>query len=126
MYRTLKILLSMFLFGLFLVPVEVSACTSHTKEIIKEEKSCCDHSSDHQSKQACKKDCCRDSAEDSSCSGNCGAKSCNTSAQTFCAHQIFENNYRLFGYEDKNLYPSYKQPNYSSGFHSIWQPPKIG
>ena len=125
MYRTINILFITFLLGFFLVPIEASACSFYTKEIIKKEKSCCDHSSDHQSKQTCKKDCCKDNGGDSSCSGNCSAKSCHNSAQTFCA-QIVGNSYHTFKYEEENSYPSYKQPYYSSGFHSIWQPPKIG
>lgn len=126
MYRALKIIFSILILGLFLVPVEVSACTSHSNpKTIKKEKSCCDHS-DHQSKQACKKDCCKDKEGDSGCSGNCDARSCHTTAQTFCVHPIVGYSNNVFEYEDKNSYPSYKQPCYSSGFHSIWQPPKIG
>lgn len=126
MCRIIKILPIIFLLGFFLVPAEVSACTSHTKESFKKEKSCCDHhSSDRESKHACKKDCCKDSAGDSGCSGNCGAKSCQTSAQSFWVHQIFGGSYHAFEYETKNSYYFYKQPYYSSGFHSIWQPPKI-
>lgn len=129
MCRKLKILLSMFLFGLFLVPIEVSACvtshTNHPKEIIKVEKSCCDDSSDgHHNKQSCKKDCCKDNAGDSGCSGNCGHNSCHSSSPTYLIHGIQDSQKALL-FGDKKSFPLYKQSYYSSGFHSIWQPPKI-
>ena len=124
MDRIFNILFSMCLLGLFLIPVEAAACTSHTKETIKKEKPCCDHSSNDESKQACKKDCCKDSGEDSGCSGNCGAKSCHNSSPTHCIQNL-KYSHSTFLFENEKSYSFYKQPYYSSGFHSIWQPPKI-
>jgi len=127
MSRTLNILLSMFLLGFLLVPGEISACTSHTKEINKKEKSCCDDSSDdNHTEQDCKKDCCKDKEDgNSDCSGNCGQKSCPNSFPTFWMHDI-KDSPNAFFFESEKSYSLYKQPSFSSGFHSIWQPPKIG
>jgi hypothetical protein len=124
MSKILKIFLSISLLGFFLIPGEASACSSHTTEVVKKEKSCCDHL-DHQSKQTCKKECCTDKeGGDTDCSGNCGHKTCHNSSPTFWMHEVkFSQNALLFG--NKKSFPSYKQPFYSSGSHSIWQPPKI-
>ncbi len=119
MSRTLKIVFSILVLGIFLIPVEVSACSSHSKEVVKKEKSCCDRSSDYQNKQACKKDCCKNHKGDAGCSGSCDAKSCHTTSKTFCIHPIMAKPHNDFEYEDKNSYPSYTQPYYSSGFHFI-------
>src|SRR5690606_18561237 len=86
MSNLLKIFLSICLLGFFLIPGEALACSSHKTEIVKKDKSCCDHSSDHQSKQACKKNCCKDSEGDSGCSGACDAKSCHTFSPTHYIH----------------------------------------
>jgi len=125
MSQILKIFLSICLLGFFIIPVEASACSSHTTETVKKEKSCCDHSSDHQSKQACKKDCCKDKeGTDTDCSGNCGQKSCHSSFPSFWIRDTKEppNTFLL---ESEKTFPLYSQPYYTSGFHSIWQPPKI-
>lgn len=125
MSNLLKIFLSMCLLGFFLIPGEALACSSHKTEIVKKDKSCCDHSSDHQSKQACKKNCCKDSEGDSGCSGACGAKSCHNSSTTFWIHNL-KYSHNTFFFENEKSYSFYKQPYYSSGVYSIWQPPKIG
>ena len=125
MSNLLKIFLSMCLLGFFLIPGEALACSSHKTEIVKKDKSCCDHSSDHQSKQACKKNCCKDSEGDSGCSGTCDAKSCHNSSPTHWIQNL-KYSHNTFFFENEKSYSFYKQPNYSSGVYSIWQPPKIG
>ena len=125
MSNLLKIFLSMCLLGFFLFPGEALACSSHKTEIVKKDKSCCDHSSDHQSKQACKKNCCKDSEGDSGCSGTCDAKSCHNSSATHWIQNLKYSHNTIF-IENEKSYSFYKQPYYSSGVYSIWQPPKIG
>lgn len=126
MSKILKIFLSISILGFFLIPVQASACSSHTTEVVEKDKSSCDDSSDgHHNKQTCKKDCCKDKeGTDTDCSGNCGQKSCHSSSPSFWAHDIYESQI-AFVFWDKKSYSFYKQPYYSSGFHSIWQPPKI-
>ena len=125
MYRIPHILLYICLLGFFLVPAGVAACTSH--EVAKKEKSCCkaQDEGDH-SMESNDMECCKDQkSEDSDCSGNCGKKSCQNSFQTFFVHQSIKADPNGFNFEGVNSYPFYKQPYYSLGFHSIWQPPKI-
>ena len=126
MCRTLTILCSIFLLGFFLIPVEAAACTSHTTEVVTKNKSCCDDSSDgHHNIQSCKKDCCKDKGSESTdCSGNCGQKTCHSSSPTFCVYDIIDSQKELY-FENEKSFSLYNQPYISSGFHSIWQPPKI-
>ncbi|WP_413512836.1 hypothetical protein [Myroides odoratus] len=126
MSNMLKILLSISLLGFFLIPGEALACSSHTTEVIKKDKSCYDdsHHSNHLS--TCEKDCCKDkTGADTDCSGNCCQNYCQSSSPTYLIHDI-KDSQEIFLFGDKKSFPLYKQPYYSSGFHSIWQPPKIG
>src|SRR5690606_29279402 len=121
------IVLYICLLGFFLVPVGAAACTSH--EMVKKEKSCCKAQDDGDlSEDGNDMECCRDQkSDDSGCFGNCGEKSCQSSSfHTFFVHQIIKDGSNDFSFEGVNPYPLYKQPYYSLGFHSIWQPPKIG
>lgn len=127
MSNLLKMLLSICLLGFFLIPGEALACSSHTNEVVKKEKSCCDDSSDgHHNKQTCKKDCCKDKeGTDTDCSGTCDAKSCHNSSPTHWIQNL-KYSHNTFFFENEKSYSFYKQPYYSSGVYSIWQPPKIG
>ncbi len=126
MSKILKIFLSICLLGFFLIPVEASACSSHTTEVVKKEKSCCDDSHHSNHTNTCEKDCCKDkTGGDTDCSGNCGQNSCHSSSPTYLAHDMIHSQ-KAFLFGDKKSFPLYKQPYYSSGFHSIWKPPKIG
>src|SRR5690606_29350049 len=127
MYKVPHILLYMCLLGFFLAPAGAAACTSH--EVVKKEKSCCKTSNeDNDSKDIVDLECCKKTkSDDSGCSGNCGEKSCQgNSFHTFFVHQIIRDGSNDFNFEGINSYPIYKQPYYSLGFYSIWQPPKIG
>lgn len=126
MSKILKIFLSISLLGFFLIPGEASACSSHTTEVVEKDKSCCDDSHHANHTSTCKKECCKDKADgDTDCSGNCGQNSCHSSSPTYLVHDIIDSQ-KAFLFGDKKSFPLYKQPYYSSGFHSIWQPPKIG
>lgn len=126
MSKILKIFLSISILGFFLIPGEALACSSHTNEVVKKEKSCCADSSDgHHNKQTCKKDCCKDKeGTDNDCSGNCGQTSCHSSSPSYWIHDI-KDSQNAFLFESEKSFPLYSQLFYSSGFHSIWQPPKI-
>jgi len=127
MHRIRYVVLSMFMLGLFLAPGAAAACTSYSQTVKNNEKSCCDDAqSGNHDAETCKKDCCSaDAGEGSGCSGNCGHQSCQSSSPTYGVHQAAKHSDHVFNFEDKNPYPSYQQPDYSSGFYSIWQPPKI-
>lgn len=127
MQKILNFLLSFLLLGLFLIPGETAACSSHGQKAMDTEQSCCSnieetaHSTSH-----CEKDCCQDQEGDASgCSGNCGDKSCHNSSPTYCTHPTMKDSSIVVHFEDKNTCPIYQQAYYSLGFHSIWQPPKI-
>lgn len=113
--------------GFFLIPRQSYACKAQTK--VKIEKSCCEVSSDrHHSESTCQEDCCKDKKDDSKdCLGKCDSKSCQTPSQGFSEiPTLFTILQNRFDPEGKKLYALYKQPHYSSGYLSIWLPPKIG
>lgn len=128
MYKAFNIVLSVFMLVFFLMPEETAACAAHTKEVVKEQKSCCtDSQHEKHAEESHKKDCCEDHTDNhSDCAGNGCGTSCHHSSQPFGVHQIAKNSDDIFHFEDKNSYPIYQQPHYSSGVYSIWQPPKIG
>ncbi len=123
MCRILNILISICLLVFMLTPVAVSACNSTSLKGSRIEKLSCNR---HQGKTSCKKECCHHKQHgNSGCSGNCGKSSCQNSSTTFCIYNSFKYSQNIYNFENKKSFPIYKQPFYSSGFHSIWQPPKI-
>lgn len=126
MLKKINILMIICLFGLFLIPTQSYACKSHTKEIVSKDKSCCSDKK-HHSEDRCEKDCCKSKHDGSNdCSGKCGNKTCHSSSNNFSATPpICRNAQNNLIFESRKSYPLYKQPSYSSGESSIWQPPKI-
>ncbi len=113
----------LFVIGIFLVPMQTYACESHSTNT---EKSCCKKkSSSHE-----KKDCCKNKQsdkKDTSCNGKCGHANCLISSihiSLISFQEIeFKNNIVYFSYE-KSKFHSFKTV-ISSGFSSVWLPPKI-
>ncbi|HRB86127.1 MAG TPA: hypothetical protein PLE27_05870 [Bacteroidia bacterium] len=110
--------------GFFLTPTLSYACgKSHTKT----EKSCCDK----KSSQTEKKDCCKNHSDNEKdndgCGGKCGHSSCHCPTVCFGCTLPFtsEPKYNVLVVSKKQFFP-YSDPYISSGFHSIWLPPKIG
>ena len=127
MLKRINILMIICLLGFFIIPMQSYACKSHSKEIVIKEKSCCSANKQHHSEDQCEKDCCKSKDDTSNeCSGNCGPTSCHSSSNSFSATPPFFRNAQnpVFS-KSKKSYPLYKEPFYSSGESSIWQPPKI-
>ncbi|ASV79774.1 hypothetical protein CMU73_04005 [Elizabethkingia anophelis] len=126
MLKKANILLIIFVLGVFLIPGQSYACKTHAKKQVIEQASCCEHH-DSQDKETCKKKCCQEKKDGTNpCSGKCGSHSCQNSSQNFSVTLPFTKCLgEQFNIEDEKSYSPYKQPYYSSGYHSIWQPPKI-
>ena len=106
--------------GLFL-PTSGYACGT------KIEKSCCKKEISSKTE---KKDCCKNKQskdKDNSCGGKCGHSNCTTSSVTFSLISFneiqFKNNNFDFSIEKPKFYHS--KTFISSGFTSVWLPPKI-
>ena len=135
MINSYKILLFLFVLGLFLVPVSSSACSTTDKKINSTEKtdikstptfSNIDNSCESGN---CKQKCCHTESQKcthNNCNGNCNSTSCTTGGFTFLNNTSFEvkNNLLFLVLKKDNFY--YLNPNFSVGFYPIWQPPKIG
>lgn len=70
--------------------------------------------------------CCTDKDQtDSDCMNNC-AKACKSNTQSISDNSINEKQFSFLNFMEKKAFPPFTQSHYSSGFHFIWQPPKIG
>lgn len=111
------------LLGFFLTPTLTYACSkSHTQT----EKSCCDK----KTSQTDKNDCCKNKSshnqkDNDGCEGKCGHSSCHcpTITLTIALPFVSEMKHHIIVLEKLTI--GYTQSYISSGFHSIWQPPKI-
>jgi hypothetical protein len=110
------------LFGFLLMPSNSFACG------IKTEKSCCKKVTTSKTE---KKDCCNgkhSKDKDNSCGGKCGHSNCTSSTSVNFSlvsfyEIIFKNNSFDFSAEKSKFYHS--ETFISSGFTSVWLPPKI-
>lgn len=123
MTRQISIMLIVML-GFFLTPTLTYACgKSHTQT----EKSCCDK----KTSQTDKKDCCKNKSshnqkDNDNCGGKCGNSSCHCPPISFgFVPTLSEPKYSVLVVSKRQFF-FYTNPYLSSGFHSIWQPPKIG
>ena len=112
------------LLGFFLTPTLTYACSkSHTQT----EKSCCDK----KTSQTDKNNCCKNKSshnqkDNDGCGGKCGHSSCHCPTVSFSfIPSTPELKYNLLVVAQKQFF-FYSDPYFSSGYHSIWQPPKIG
>ncbi|WP_336691087.1 MULTISPECIES: hypothetical protein [unclassified Chryseobacterium] len=111
----------------FLIPNIGFACTK--EEIKKEQKSC----SKNQSTKAEKKDCCKTKSckkdkDHNDCNGKCKHSSCRCSTSSSSLSLPIPIDLKTTNHfaEIKKQKFGFKQAYYSSGYSSIWQPPKIG
>ena len=122
MKKQLHILIIILTLGFFLSPTLSYACGTKT------EKSCCKKEKTSKTE---KKDCCNNKQskdKDNSCGGKCGYSNCTSSTSVNCSliecYEIeFKNNNLDFSEEKSKFYHS--ENLISSGFTSIWLPPKI-
>ena len=121
MKNRLHILIIILTLGFFLSPTLSYACGTKT------EKSCCKKETSSKTEN---KDCCNgkhSKDKDNSCGGKCGHSNCTTSSVTFSIISFneiqFKNNIFDFSSEKPKFYPS--KTFISSGFTSVWLPPKI-
>jgi hypothetical protein len=109
-------------FGVLLIPKHTHACCEKNGNT---EKSCC-NKSNSKSKT---KDCCKKKhpqEKDSNCGGECGNSSCHCPSQVsyivlFSVSEIYT---KIFPAAKKPIFLN-KETYTSSGFFSIWLPPKI-
>ena len=138
MHGNLKILLLSLTLALFLAPGISLACSKKDKQIFKSEahaktfikqsfatmQPSCDSGD-------CKDDCCHPKSHNcqtEGCSGNCSGNLCSSAQYTVLADSKFleESKKEASGYSNINSNFYYQDPHYSGGFHTIWEPPKIG
>jgi hypothetical protein len=114
MKKRLHILIIILTLGFFLSPNLSYACGTKT------EKSCCKKETTSKTE---KKDCCKNKQsedKDNSCSGKCGHSNCTSSTM----YDIeFKNDNFSFSPEKPNFH--YSKSFISSGYSSVWLPPKI-
>ncbi len=122
MTRQISILLILML-GFFLTPTLTYACG---KPAEKTEKACCKK----ETSQTEKKDCCKSHSQkdknDDCCGGKCKNPSCHcpTAPLTIALPFVTEMKYHNIFLEKVTI--AYTETYISSGFRSIWLPPKIG
>ena len=138
MVGNFKILLLSLTLALFLAPGISQACSKKEKQVIKTATSSqtfikqsfaqiqpsCDSGD-------CKEECCHPKSHNcqtDGCSGSCSGNLCSSAQYTVLADSKFleDSKNEASGYEDKNANFFYQNPHYSGGFHTIWEPPKIG
>lgn len=116
------ILFLMFMLGFFLMPGVSYGCET------KIEKSCCKKESKARSEQ---KDCCKKSKESKeepkNCGGKCGHSNCTASSMQFSllSGNEIEIKSTFFDFTLKKPDFHHNQTTLSSGFYSVWSPPKI-
>ena len=109
--------------GFFLTPTLTYACG---KPAEKTEKACCKK----ETSQTEKKDCCKSHSQndknDDGCGGKCKNPSCHcpTAPLTIALPFVTEMKYHNIFLEKVTI--AYTETYISSGFRSIWLPPKIG
>ena len=138
MHGNLKTLLLSLTLALFLAPGISLACSKKDKQVLKTKaytetfikqsfatmQPSCDSGD-------CKDECCHPQShncQSDGCSGSCSGNLCSSAQYTVLADSKFleDSKKEASGYEDKNANFFYQNPHYSGGFHTIWEPPKIG
>jgi hypothetical protein len=120
MKKLISIFAIIMILGLFL-PSAAYACGSASQ------KSCCEKKT---SSKEQKKDCCKNKQsqeKNNSCGGKCGHSNCTSSTASFNLISIneinFKNNNLDFSPEKSKFFHS--ETFISSGFSTVWLPPKI-
>jgi len=115
----------LFCLGFFFTPSQSYACAKKSTKT--EQNSCTKGESDNSKEQdCCKIKSCEKSKEDKGhCSGSCKDKSCNNITSSMGLTPFVEIK-SAHSAEAKKQKIGFKEAYYSSGYSSIWQPPKIG
>lgn len=123
MRKKFHIVLLILFLGIFLTPNFSHACGT------KSEKSCCKKEMPSKSE---KKECCKnkksDNEKEKGCNGKCGHSNCSTSVSQFSLIMTFneiEFNNNVFDFTSQKQKFYHNETNISSGFYSVWLPPKI-
>ena len=138
MVGNFKILFLSLTLALFLAPGISQACSKKEKQVIKTATSSqtfikqsfaqiqpsCDSDD-------CKEECCHPKSHNcqtDGCSGNCSGNLCSSAQYTLLAYSNFLEDAKneASAYYSNNSSFFYQNPHYSGGFHTIWEPPKIG
>lgn len=125
--NTYIIMLTLFCLGFLLMPHPSNACSKKTTKT--EQSSCAKKNrKDSKGKDCCKTKSCKKNKEAKDhCSDNCQDKSCtNNSPSSSLALPSHLETHRNYFAEIKKQPFVFEQIHYSSGYLSIWLPPKIG
>lgn len=108
--------------GFFLTPTLTYACG---KSVEKTEKSCCKK----ETSKSDKKDCCKNHSQkdknDDDCDGKCKNSSCHCPTAPLAIVLPFVTEMKYYNIFLEKVTIAYTEIYISSGFHSIWLPPKI-
>lgn len=119
MKKRLHIYIIILTIGFFLLPNLNYACGT------KVEKECCKK---EVSTKDIEKECCKNSeSSNKSCEGKCGHSNCTTLTASHSLVFLNEIEFKIndFDFSNKKQKFYYSKTFISSGFSSIWQPPKI-
>ena len=122
MKKRLHIIIIILTLGFFLSPTLSYACGTKT------EKSCCKKETTSKTE---KKDCCKNKQskdEDKSCGGKCGHSNCTSSTSiNFSLISFYEIEFKNNSFDFSAEKPKFHHSKtfISSGFTSVWLPPKI-
>ncbi|PKW20597.1 hypothetical protein CLV50_2757 [Flavobacterium lindanitolerans] len=109
------------IFGIFMMPESSYACNKSSQK-----KNCSKEITAHKKQ---KENCCDKNSTSHNCKGKCKHASCICPVSCVNAAAFFilpEFNSNLFALTEKRLGFYHTEAGFASGFHSIWQPPKIG
>ena len=110
------------LLGFFLIPTQTFACGQSTEKI---EKSCCEK----ETSKSDDKDCCKENshkdASDDGCEGKCKDASCHCPSISISIALPFLSDWKNPTFFGKKHTILYLDTYISSGYLSIWLPPKI-
>lgn len=112
--------------GFFLMPGVSYACAQKSTNV--EQKSCSkEQSKKSEHKSSCKDKTCKNCKNGHDCDGNCKHSSCRCSTSTSSLSLPTPIDLKITNpfAETKKQKFGFKQAYYSSGYYSIWQPPKI-
>ena len=123
----MHIVLMLFVLSFFSTPFVTSACENSSNTT--EQKTCCVDQEKSNSKKSscCDEGCSSEKEKKHECTGNCGHGSChcNSIAPMHAILLPSKPKHLLFTSVDKKAASVYKDSFLSSGYLSIWLPPKI-
>jgi len=118
-------ILTLFFLGFFLMPNQSYACSKKSTQT--EQSSCSKEKSNKSKHSGCKGKSCKKCKDSNGCGGNCKHSSCRCGASitSLSLPVIIELKAKNQFAAGKKQKFGFKEACYSSGFFSIWLPPKI-